>query len=616
MYISPINYNNNLTNKNINYKFANNSISFTGLTANRKVVGQLQGTTSKNFSDILRAYNDIILKLSTKSEAGIKYITENFPISIKDCLIFHNCGDNNNSIAINTGSNRVTNNLTHIVRRRGNSTWSERIIEEAYMVENSARLLKDFKTNYMRTFPQEREYMSQEEILQADADTKLQQLMEDLDPMMLKFRIFLSKMDDKYTKAPDGKLSSAIMSDIKNIERMLEDSKEESKKIPRLQLYKLLEEQHEEYVHLKGNSTHSFKNLGEEKVTIAFAPIESDYHDDLRRMTVHNQDGSLKRVFILQGDKLVKNTSSTNPSYLAGNFEFYDENEILKDDILGDFSKYLNLYKESVSKMQSIIHNRVVELETKPVDGVFPSDVSANLKASAKIFDDFYSMFTTASNVDKRVIKNVLKDNNITLSSGGIIFPAKELFKEIYFQPVKSNTHSNLLKFSILEPDIEKYEHYLIHDYNKIVKNYSPSFPNNFPPKIKYLEEINMPDLAKVSKDSTEILTEIKSLVEQKLEKEKLKRQEAKLKSREEAEQKRLAKRQAKLLEKSGEIKRGRLQKDSLNYSDDYKEFLRSCKEQFVQAIKNIDNGLEDFNKTMQEIQQRVTEFYNMNKNN
>ena len=68
-------------------------------------------------------------------------------------------------------------------------------------------------------------------------------------------------------------------------------------------------------------------------------------------------------------------------------FEFYDENEILKDDILGDFSKYLNLYKESVSKMQSIIHNRVVELETKPVDGVFPSDVSANLKASAKIFD-------------------------------------------------------------------------------------------------------------------------------------------------------------------------------------------------------------------------------------
>lgn len=219
MYISPIaNNNSNLTKYKLNKDIIpREKINFYGLTPSTNVVGHLKNETANKISNLLHAYNDIASKLACKTEEGIKYIVENFPVTIRDCIIFHNCGENNNSIAINLGGNSGAKNLTHIVRRRGNSTWSERIVEEAYMIENNSRLLSEFKTNYMDIFPQERKYLTQKDLETSQADVNLQKLIDDLEPVMLKFRIFLSKNMNMHLRIPDGKIPYSIIEEIKKL---------------------------------------------------------------------------------------------------------------------------------------------------------------------------------------------------------------------------------------------------------------------------------------------------------------------------------------------------------------------------------------------------------------
>lgn len=618
MYISPI----RTKNYPINYNKKNNNptiINFCGTSLNVKNIGRLDSKTSNKISNFLHAYNDIVSKLACKTEEGIKYITENFPVTIKDCIILHNCGDNNNSIAINLGGGEGVKSLMHIVRRKGNSTWSERIVEEAYMIENNSRLLSEFKTNYMKIFPQDRKYLSQDDIKSSQADTKIQNLLEDLEPVMLKFRIFLSKNMDKHLKAPDGKIPYSIIEEIKQIERLIDASREDVKKIPKKQLYKLLEEQHKEYVPLKGNSTYSFKNLGEERLTIAFAPVESNIHENLKRLVVYNEDGSLKRVFIMQGNKLVKNTSSTDFAYLADKFEFYDENEILSDNISGDFFKYLKLYQKSVAKLQAIVHDRAKSIEAKTVEGYLSESVGANLTSATENFNNIVSLYKNANAKDKKEIKDILSSKRIKLTSYGITAPMKDSFKSFYLQPVKNDLHSNLLKFAITDEAAETLDYYLIHNNEKIVKNFWANCPTIIPTKIKYLEEDLMPDLTKESKDVNDILIAIKKIITDLLNKNNEKRIQAKL----EAKAKALEALEIKKILNDEKLSRGtqqssnrvgRPKSDSLNARTDYKLLMSICKEQFNQALKNIDNGLEDFNKTMSEIQQKITEFYLQNK--
>lgn len=612
MYITPI-LNNNIVKHNSNNKInKQNSVNFTGVSLKTLPAGRLEFKTTQKINNILYAYEDIISKLALKSEEGIKFVTENFPVTIKDCIIFHNCGQNNNSIAIKVGGKNFKN-LMHIVRRKGNSTWSEKIVEEAYMIENASRLLSDFKTNHMRIFPEERKYFSQEEIVNNDDDKNLQQLMDDLDPVLLKFRIFLLKNADKYVKAPDGKIPYSIMEEIRSTEKLIEEARSASKKIPKMQLYKLLDEQHKEYIPLSGNSTYSFKNLGEEKLTISFAPVLSQYHEDLKRLSVYNEDGSLKRVFMFQDNKMVKNTSPNNPNYLAEKFEFYDEKEILSDSVSGEFSKYLNLYKKAVLKLQAIVTQRVKAIESKFVEGSLEANVKENLETASKMFEKIQDLYSKASNVDKGVVKSELAKENIEFNLRGITFSTKEGFKEVYFQPVKSNFHSNLLKLFITDKATEEREYYLVHNNEKIVKSFWANSPNIIPQTLKYLEEARMPDLSAISKETSDLLVKLKTRIEEILEREKATR----------IQNKEIARFEVANVANSRKISRAEKSKVSkeknnidLELSEEHKKLIKSCRAQLTNALKNLDEGLEGFNKSLQEIQQKVVDFYNKNKQN
>lgn len=624
MYISSIN----------NYKFNKNpylnkqdnkpqNICFNG-KLNPTSFGYLSPKVSKNFNVFLHDFDDIMMKLSCKTEEGIRYIMEHFPVTITDGIILHKCGENKDSIAINAGGGDGIQKLTHIVRRNDMSVWSEKKVKEAFMLESSSKVLSEFKTNYMNTFPKERIYMTQEEIEQSETDARLEKLFVDLQENMLKFQIFLLQHNNEFQKAPDGKLPYNIIEEINKTERILNDAVDNIKKIPPKQLFKLLNETFKEYIPRKGNSTYSFKDLGEEKVTISFAKVNSQYHENLKRLTVFNKDGSCKKVFLLQNNKLVKNTGTgeNGYTYLADKLEFYDENEIQKGTVADELLKYLKLYQRAASKLQAIVAQRAKIIEERTIEGFFPDDVTNNLNNATKTFEELISLYTSASTINKRMIKEQLIKLGIKLTPSGITFPSGELFKDIYFQPVKTNLHSNLLKFFITDHGTETLDCYLIHNNKQIVKNYWANSPNIIPQKIRYLEENEMPDLTKISKNTLDKLTEIKNTVANILKNESELRMQAKIEAQKKAELRRLNKIQTKIeAQKEAELRRrNKIQTPKkhtprvTSKKSNYSSFAKECKKQFTDAIKNLDKGIEEFNKAIQEIQNKVAKFYEEHK--
>ena len=200
--------------------------------------------------------------------------------------------------------------------------------------------------------------------------------------------------------------------------------------------------------------------------------------------------------------------------------------------------------------------------------------------------------------------------------------PAKEKFKEIYLQPVKSDIHSNLVKFFITDYGTEMMEYYLIHENDKIVKNFWANSPNIIPQKLKYVEESQIPDLTKISKDTCDLLDEIKTKIEECLNLQYEKRSSFSLKKAQErqmaleeakARKAELDKQKAMLRETDQKI-RTEKKTERQKKRDEQKALSKKCKQMLASAMKNLNEGIESFNLTMQEIQKMVTDFYNESK--
>ena len=599
MQISPISYE---FNKFSYQRQEKDKVSFKNVTKPLNK-GFLKKTTIYKMDTILHAYRDIIEKLSHKSAEGIQFINQNIPnVSIKDCLIFHNCGDDKSSIAIKSSDCGKSLGLTHITKRQGNSSWSERIVLDSYMVEDNNKLLSEFKPNYMNTFPEERKFLSQEEILEKELDEKLQAILDDLEPAMLKLRIYLAANADKYRRIPDGKIPYEIFEKMKNAERLAAETKEISKEVPRLQLYKL-SKSFDEYLPMTGNmTTYAFQNLGDDKVTITLAPIQSQIHQNLKRLAVYNQDGSMKKVFLIQDNKLVSNTSPQNATYIADNLEFYNEKDILKSEVSGELEKYLDLYTRSLVKYNALVKNRAKKLADKKIVGHFTEEITQTISTASELAKYICNKYSDGSLYVRSAINQNL-DGNAKIVKNKISFNSKTENKVYQIMTVNSGNHENLVKFIVQDFDTETETHYLIHEGDKLVKNYWPNSPTIIPKTLKYVEESEMPDIKSLMEEIKSNLQEIKVLTDEATSKK--------------VAYEKPAKKVLSLVDKPKIVRNhsgGRPTKGSIRSFPEYKDLISSCKTQFSSALKSLDGGMEEFNRAIQEIQGKVAKFYEEHK--
>ncbi|MCQ2753971.1 MAG: hypothetical protein MJ231_02865 [bacterium] len=469
MYILPVNL------------YSNNRImhsNFTGITnVVNKNSGALDATTSHFMRNMLRAYKEIEEKFSQITPQGRKEILAKLPnFEIKDSMMFLNCGDEKYPIIINRASDYHTNRgLVKIVTRKGSGEWTRHELRDSFVVENEYKPLKDGSPNNQRYFPAERAYLTQEEVDAQQINSKLIKIFADLDQPMLEVRKCLTINMNKYLKTPDGVIPYDTNQKFMAIQKTFSEISELYKEIPKKRVLELKRNFPNFYL-VSGQQYPVFQNLGKEQLTIGFAPVESSKADGVYRMQVYDKDGVLKRVFTIQNNKFIKNAKEGEHLYLPDFFTFVDSNEINEERYLPEFRKYLTLFENELNRYKSHANSYIVKLNRERVPSEFSQKTTDKL---TNIHSEYKELKSNMKKLPPEILamaKGEYKNYKQPPNGQGIIFQDFEQNKEIYYLPVRSNQHANLLKIFITDTKTSTTKSYLIHEDKYVVKNYNPSY--------------------------------------------------------------------------------------------------------------------------------------------
>lgn len=594
MNISPIlmyrydSNNRNLQNRKIN---ANQQIAFKGIPS-----GRLGRTTIDAVDSVLMAYRDIVSKLNLKTDEGIEAIHKAYPdIKIGEGLVFHNCGDKNVSIAVKSAESSKYSGLTKIIVRQGNSTWSERIVLDSFLLKNNDRLVKNFDKTHLKSFPEEYEFESQQIIDDRQYDKKLQDIMENLDFAMLKFRKFLSKNADTFIKPPDGIIpydTGKKLNSIDNITNNIALIKNSFSSAIRNNMYKGFDD----YVQVTGSQCNIFRcdngNL------LEYSNIKSVQYDNLKRLVVYDSDKKPLRTFIIQNnEKIIANTNDMYPSYLPQKPVYADENEIKSQNFLPDLNKYLDIYNEKLKAFKLHIDKFASKYNGSAGD-VSLSDKN-DLQDIKHVYDSIFAGLNSVNGVKRSEIKTNYPNLESAAGKRGLTFVNFDGDKKVNIFPMKYRNSDSLLRITITNADDTHNKTFLLHNLTNVVNNYNPEYPSVIPPVLKYynkfeIEELNMSPALKFLKEE---LGNFNSYVTEQI--------KPKPKPVKEPAPK-MIKEQKPKLEKIKTIEK----KKNIVKLPEYKQLMKECNLQFANAMKNIHTGLDDFNKTLAEIQQKVADFY------
>ena len=566
MQILPININTNYTAPNFKAK----------LMA-QKVTGSLQHSTSYELEGILHAYNDIMSKLACKTEEGLNHIRKNFPnISIGEGLTFHNCGNEETSILIRSAEDKRYRGLTRILVRAGNSYTASQILKDSFMFFGSNKIVTNFDNRNSKQFPEEVRLATSDELNKQKYDERLVPILKDLDKAMLNFRIFLSKNANLYRKNPDGEFQYSIKSKLSLLDEISKEIEKISEQIPHKKLFNF-KKNYPYYAPISGQKGYEFRNIGADKLSILFLDIESARHENLKRIIVHNNDGSHRAGYLIKDNaKLVKNA---NPKTLVipDKLQFVDTEEIQNEKLISEFEKYLNMYLLMMNNYKSALA-KLIEKPDKKADLVLDIKTQENLSKGIETF----------KNIIKQLTKNrsdysyILRENGVKYVSAtrGITFNDYQGNKNLHFLPINSKKHSGLVRLSVSDADGSNEKMYLIKDFKYIVKNFNPEFPLTLPKVLVYTD---------IDSENTDVLNKYTDYLSDKLNKiYDLTAQP--------------------VIKKNVHIKPP---KNTLKTSDEeYNSLLKNCINEFKYAMKNVDS-LGEFQKAMTNINEKVMEYYN-----
>lgn len=583
MLISPIN--------NIRYEYTNKSPLFisnptfkTGVKTIEAPIGRLKRDTKILIDDILHAHRDILSKLELKTEKGLEILAQNYPdIRLGNVLAFHNCGEDNNTIIIKTGETEKNKGLTYLSRRLGTRRSEKHQVLEAFMLDGNERLVKNFNKEFSERFPADKEYYSQEEMEKLGHEEDLYKLLQELDFAMLKFRKFLDKNMSDNLKLPDGRIPYQIASEIRQtLKRCDEIDSRSSNEIQRLKLLEL-NRAFPGYVDTPGGlRSYMFKNLGEEQVTINFSQVNRE-GENLKRLAVYNKNGRPIRTFLIKNDeKFISNLTKTNPTYIPDKYTYADSKEIEKK-YLPEFQKYLKLYTDKLEEYSSYIDSYIKNQADKKRVGKLSTEVHFAIKDSIQLYNTAKSTFQKINPRKAAEIKRIVGNLDLNFDRNGIWFNNPEKGKTVQILPINNKRHENLARITIIDNETQETQLFLIKDFSFIVKNYNQSIPENIPAKLFYaniaeVEEANLEQYCRFIKLKLE---ELNAQADYAFENRNM---------------------PAKRKERKNSI--------TPTAKTEEKIIIKECKKQFVEALKHLDLGIENFNKSLQEIQEKIAELY------
>lgn len=563
-------------------------------------IGHLQSKTSYMIQDFLHAYEEIKQILSRKTEAGIKKIAQYYPdVTLGENLIFHNCGEDRNSISIRVADSEQNRGLIYLARRKGNTESTKKVILNGFMLDGCYRLVSNFKPNYSKYFPKEKEYISQETIDELHLEEDLQKVFNDLEPMLLNFRKFLAKNVDSDLKLPDGKMNYSQIYEIKEAFRICKGIDEQTKNMSHKR-YLAMNNDFNGYKNVTGLKSYMFKNLGEQKLSINFSEFQDKRGYNLKRLYVYDKEGNLIKLYsIIDNEKFATNINPNTPSVLPDKYT-YANNEELETKYFPEFQKYFKLYFDKLKEYQTHVNKTIDSFFKQEINGEFEIKTSSIISEALDWYNLSKIKLLKLSKPVSNSIRTEVQGLEPVMGKTGLWLKNDEQNKLIQFLPINNKLHKNLIRITITDIQTAEKKDVLIHNFKHIVKNYNPQYPTIIPKFLKYssqkeIEESNLETTFRYIKNKAE---ELASKADEAYE------------SREVL---------ARELDEQRKLKRAQKETELKAEAEKHKELKTDCRKMLTEALNNLDLGIENFNKAMKELQNKVAEFYNsqiQNKNN
>ena len=587
------NYYNNLPAQKpvLNPLTVSDSFTFTGN------MSRLSRETQCSVSYISNAYKDILKKISEKTPEGMEIIEKEYKdFKSTRSLMFHNCGENKTSIQVRVPDGKDGKDFIKIVVKKGNNFVDDRVILDSFTIKNFDQLIEDENKNRVYIFPDKVDVMEFDKPI----ENRLQNVLNDLDFAMLKFRKFLTKYDGMYLKPEIFSLDSKQLNRLNNINALYKETDEVLKGLPHKLALKLKGE-YGDYKLQAAQPIHVLKNIGENQNQIVYKKLNHPEHGELTRIMIYDKNDEIIDGFLLKEDEglIVSNFNPKNFSIIPPKLLYHDKTSI--KEVLPKLELYISDYEKKLDEFNKFISKKLYERSLAPVIGKLSGDLGADM---IKIDTTYQQISEKLASMSAPIVskkKNFYPKWNGVAGQRGFAFKISD-DEQVSILKMKNTKGNNITRLCFSKNGEDKY--FLINQ-DMVIKNFNPKYPTIIPPELKYYSDIELEELGlePFLKKAAEELQEFKTYIETPIPKKVPEVKEIKITEPKKADKK----------EVTPPIKKEKIVKikqKPLSTTKEYKELMKECNEKLMQAMKNAEKDLQGFNNVMQEIQSKIAGFF------
>lgn len=484
---------------NTNFNSTIQNIGFASAPLKKMIQRNIGTNTILKVDAVRDLYEEISKKLGRMTPNGIKFLENFLNISLTRGMSFHNIGKYGTSLIIRISDSLQNDGAMRIIERKSASKhYGDRIVINSFVLDKENRLLKNEDENNINAFWSKEEPLSLTQVKKENLENTLMLNLCELEASMKKLLEVINKNFAKFEATPVGLLPSHLVDLVRLIPAENKKINDLIATIPK----RLNMEAREKYPHYKfttATSVHSFKDLGDEKLTISFAPIKSAVIDGLKRLYVYDQNGEVKDSFTIKDDsKMVTNIDKKGIRRVVKNPKFADANEILREEYLPTFEKYLKMYAERLLGLKDHIVNYVNNKAELKTSSELPKSVQSDLNAIVETVSSVLDQLRYLPEERAVKVKKSFAGLYSPPSRIGITFIEPESGKMVHVLPLKKHSIPNLVKLTITEKDGAE-KKYVLKDNKYVLKNYNPQRPKVIPTKPIYMNSLDLEqvDIAK-----------------------------------------------------------------------------------------------------------------------
>ena len=597
--------------KNSN-RIKNNIPTFGTQKDNWYGAGSISQDSCEKLSYIAHAYNELYSSLDKKTPQGIKNIEDEFGnLTLYRGILFKNIDNKNCNISIKIPQLKRLNRFTKIAlsdKSKGKN--------ESFLIYNNRYVVKNYDCTNQNKIPEKCEFYTNEELNQLGINKKIDEIINKVDPQILRLRKIVKSKENLDLKPIEVTLQQSSANKISEISQLDGELSEFFNSIPHTKATKL-RNTYKNYVSVNNAHSFTFKNLGASNLKINFTNLNNNQHGLLSRIMVFDEKENPIDGFLIKDNKIVQNFNPKNFAIIPPKLIFVNENEYNTPKYSKNLNEYIDLIHSEMKAFYAQVTSPEIELE----DLIFSGEERKKIQSIQNSYRHIMNSFENHNSKQIFDIKSAYPDLEQVAGKRGFTFIDKKTNDKITIYQMQTKNFPDLLKITHTNPS-EKEKCYLIYNGEKLVSNYNPAY-TVVQEKLTFFkpDEFDLEELSKSLSLAASCLNDFDSHVQQTitdLNNKKIKKQQEKAII---AEKRKLLAEQVKQ-QQHNEIQKTQPKENIISETQieklkakKYRQFTKTCLEEFKQVISIAPENLQAFNQKMLEIQSKVNEYINQMQN-